>query len=170
MESWQTEYIAPRMLAVWRYIQQRQQLSERLSERSVLVLYFASLNIHRAEPTIQDQKEDKHQWWFAVGLFFDRSKHHIHHSGRQQLPIRATLSDFGGALIWIKIIACELRNLERSHCIGRRIYSLCLCCLSLEPKKEVLVHQPTMGSLGHSIHVDLTYYLQIVHPDDMGFR
>ena len=71
------------------------------------------------------QKEDKHQWWFAVGLFFDRSEHHIHHSGRQQLPNRATLSDFGGALIWIKIIACELRNLERSHCMGEE-FTVCV--------------------------------------------
>ena len=35
-QSWQTEYIAPWMLAVWRYIPQRQQLSERLCERAVI--------------------------------------------------------------------------------------------------------------------------------------
>ena len=39
----------------------RQQLSERLCEMVVLVLYFTSLNIHRVEPAIRDEKEDKHQ-------------------------------------------------------------------------------------------------------------
>ena len=85
---------------------------------------ITSLNIHRAEPTIRDQKDDKHQWWFAVGLFFDRSKHHIHHSGRQQLPIRATLSDFGGALIWTKNFRSRTSKFRTKSLYGRRIYSL----------------------------------------------
>ena len=107
--------------------------------------------------------------------FFDRSKYHIHHCQRQQHHIRATLSDYGGTLIWIKIIACELGNFhshgEQKRFMGEEFTVMLLCFLKeLSANDGITWTNIEYAEDSHSIHVDFTNYLEILQPDDMGVR
>ena len=78
-------------------------------------------------------------------------------------------------IIWIKIIAYELRNFyshgKQKRFLREEFTVMLLCFLKeLSAYDGITWTNIEYAEDLHSIHVDLRYYLQMPQPDNMGFR
>ena len=137
-------------------------MSERLYEMAVLVTYFASLNIHRVEQKSEIERKININNNLPLDSFsIDQSIIFITMSA-SNLNLRATLSDYGNDLIWIKTISCELRNFnsygEQNRFMGEEFTVMLLCFLKELSANDGITWTNIECAEGwHSIHVDIIF-------------